>query len=134
MVQRHMRCKPKFADLGQYNNFRLILVTCQSSLPQSLYMGHSAFPTAGNISGTPDVCCCAALPVTWLESLQYPSVFIPLSRCSSLETGRCWKEAQKGSLSFLARSWRSLHTEKFVLLLVIIQLMGHIFCDSLPHL
>jgi hypothetical protein len=111
MVPRHMRCKPKFAGLGQYNNFRLNLVTChccplQSSLPQSLYTGHSASPTAGNISGTPVVSCYGAPPVTGLESLPYPSVFSLLRRCSTLGTGRCHKEAQKGSLSFLVRFWR----------------------------
>jgi len=116
MVQRHMRCKPKFAGLGQCNIFRLTLVTChccslQSSLPQSLYKGHSASPAAGNISGTPVVWCYGASPVTGLESLQYPSVFSLLSRCSTLRTGRCQKEAQKGSLSFLVRFWRSLPTE-----------------------
>lgn len=113
MVQRHMRCKPKFATLGQYNNSRLTSVTChccplQSSLPQSLYTGHCASSAAGNISGTRIVWCYGAPPVTGLESLQYLSVFNLLSRWSSLGTGRCHKEAQKGSLSFLVSFWRSV--------------------------
>jgi hypothetical protein len=68
----HSMCEPEVSRLGQYNNFRLTIVTgcyCPSDT------GPSTTPTAEGSCGIPILWCTLAPPVIEFESPWYPLIF-----------------------------------------------------------